>query len=89
MFGSSSLENPEINIAAGVHILSAIWNRTEEPTYEKVATLYNQLGATKVNGYGKTVVYYMTHKPWASKIGESWRQHRAKGTPPLREWKNR
>jgi len=55
------------NIAAGVHILAAIWQRTSDPTVEKVATLYNQLGATKVNGYGKTVAYYLQHKPWLNK----------------------
>ena len=59
-----TLEDPTRNIAAGVHILAAIWDRTDNPTVEKVATLYNQLGATQVNGYGKTVAYYMTHKPW-------------------------
>jgi len=58
------LEDPRLNIAAGVHILAAIWYRTDNPTVEKVATLYNQLGATKVNVYGKTVAYYMVHKPW-------------------------
>lgn len=58
------LENPRLNIAAGVHILSAIWCRTADPDAEKVATLYNQLGATKVNDYGKTVAFYMANKPW-------------------------
>jgi soluble lytic murein transglycosylase-like protein len=82
------LEDPQINIAAGVHILAAIWERTDEPTYEKVATLYNQLGASRVNGYGKTVVHYMVQKPWAPKIGESWRQYRHGRTPRLREWQN-
>jgi soluble lytic murein transglycosylase-like protein len=61
------LKDPRLNIAAGVHILSAIKTRTAEPTNEKVATLYNQLGATKVNNYGKTVSFYATHKPWARK----------------------
>jgi hypothetical protein len=60
----NDLFNKEANISAGVHIISAIWERTEEPTYEKVATLYNQLGATKVNRYGKTVSYYRDTKPW-------------------------
>ena len=58
------LEHPDRNIAAGVHILAAIWDRTKDPTVEKVATLYNHLGATKVNVYGKTVTYDMVHKSW-------------------------
>lgn len=62
-----SLEKLPINLAAGVHLLSAIWERTHEPTVEKVATLYNELGATRVNSYGKTVAKYMTQKPWLRK----------------------
>jgi hypothetical protein len=61
------LQDPRLNIAAGVHILAAIKTRTAEPNDEKVATLYNQLSATKVNNYGKTVSFYATHKPWARK----------------------
>jgi hypothetical protein len=59
-----ALKDKAMNIAAGARILSAIWERTQDPTPEKVATLYNQLGATKVNTYGRTVVHYMKFKPW-------------------------
>lgn len=61
------LEDPNLNIATGVHILASIRDRTQDPSAEKIATLYNQLGATKVNPYGKTVAYYMEHKPWLAK----------------------
>jgi hypothetical protein len=63
-----ALTDRKLNIAAGVHILAAIWERTLDPTVEKVATLYNQLGATQVNNYGKTVAQYMVHKPWSAAV---------------------
>jgi hypothetical protein len=63
----SDLMSSNLNIAAGVHILAAIWERTKDPTVERVATLYNELGATKVNVYGKTVAYYVLQKPWLRK----------------------
>jgi hypothetical protein len=59
-----ALKDAYLNVAAGTHILSQIWERTKDPTPEKVATLYNQLGAERVNGYGKTIALYMTQKPW-------------------------
>lgn len=62
-----ALKKTPLNLAAGVHLLSAIWERTHEPTVEKVATLYNELGATRVNRYGKTVAHYMIQKPWLRK----------------------
>lgn len=61
------LKDPTMNIAAGARILAAIWERTQNPTPEKVATLYNQLGATSVNTYGRTVAHYMKFKPWYHK----------------------
>jgi hypothetical protein len=60
----TDLTDPVRNIEAGVYILAQIWSRTPDPTVEKVATLYNKLGATEVNGYGKTVAKYTTQKPW-------------------------
>jgi soluble lytic murein transglycosylase-like protein len=67
----NTLKDHTLNVAAGVHILAAIWQRTADATPEKVATLYNQLGATKVTGYGKTVAYYMAHKPWIRTAGKA------------------
>jgi hypothetical protein len=58
------MKKSPLNIAAGVHILAAIWERTADPTVAKVATLYNQLGATSVSAYGKTVEQYMKQRPW-------------------------
>lgn len=85
----SDLDNPQLNIEAGVYILSQIWQRTEDPTPEKVATLYNQLGATAVNQYGKTVVTYMNQRPWAPKLGASKQAYDMKYKPQMKVWKNR
>lgn len=85
----ADLDNAELNIEAGVYILAQIWARTENPNYEKVATLYNMMSATKVDGYGKTVVYYMQHRPWIRKVGESQRLYQQRQTPPMKIWKNR
>lgn len=87
----SDLEDPEKNIEAGNRILAAIWERTEDPTYEKVATLYNQLGAESVNAYGKTVCFYMKQKPWGVLLGTSFRQWKGKWEPPspkLKRWES-
>ena len=85
----ADLDNPELNIEAGTYILSQIWQRTVDPTPEKVATLYNQLGATAVNQYGKTIVAYMKQRPWASKVGASKRLHDAQTGRQLKVWQGR
>ena len=72
----ADLQDPTRNIAAGVHILAMIWERTPDPTVEKVASLYNQLGAQKVNGYGKTVAQYMQQKPWLKKPAKANSHHK-------------
>lgn len=82
------LEEPEYNIAKGVEILKAIWDRTEDPSFEKVATLYNQLGAQAVNKYGKTVVAYMRERPWLSNMGKS-RQEYIQRNARLKQWINK
>jgi hypothetical protein len=48
----------------GVRILEALWRNTENPTVEKVATLYHNQGETAVTSYGKTVAHYHASKPW-------------------------
>jgi hypothetical protein len=61
-----TLLDKQYNIMAGAHLLWALWERVEDPSYEKVAQLYNQLGATKVGRYGKTVDRYRRERPWLS-----------------------
>jgi hypothetical protein len=52
------------NIEAGAYILGQLWNKTEQPTIAKVATLYVKLGATEVNDYGRTVEKFYKTRPW-------------------------
>lgn len=58
------LQDPAVNVRVGTDILRELWNRTEAPTPENVASLYNDLGADRVTDYGKTVVHYYMTKPW-------------------------
>jgi len=66
------LGNDAGNIRAAIHILKELEARIEEPTVEKVATLYNSLGDDRVSAYGKTVAYYYSRKPW-NPIGRLFR----------------
>jgi soluble lytic murein transglycosylase-like protein len=52
------------NIEAGSYLLKELWQRTDKPSIEKVATLYHNVGDTAVSNYGKTVDYYYKNKPW-------------------------
>ncbi|MGB9368923.1 MAG: hypothetical protein WCE79_23200 [Xanthobacteraceae bacterium] len=58
------MEKPGRNIATGVKILSGLKARLENPSIEKIATLYNDLAANSVSSYGKTVAEYYRTKPW-------------------------
>jgi hypothetical protein len=51
-------------VEAGTFILSSIAARVEDPTPEKIFTLYNNLRADKVSDYGKTAAAYFRDKPW-------------------------
>lgn len=84
----TDLDNPQLNIEAGVYILAQIWERTEDPNCEKVATLYNQLGATSVNQYGKTIVAYMKSRPWAATMAPPKRPNPKENSLQLKRWKN-
>lgn len=59
-----NLKCPFYNIEFGVIILARITARVKDPTPRKVATIYNFLGAEKVNEYGARVAKLMTEKPW-------------------------
>jgi len=63
-YSRNDLQDPMINIEVGAFLLAEIWKRTKDPTPEKVATLYNDLGARKVSDYGKTVIVYYRSRPW-------------------------
>jgi hypothetical protein len=45
--GTLNFNDVQDNIRAGVYILSELWKRVEQPSIERVATLYNSLGADR------------------------------------------
>ncbi len=59
-----NLNCPFNNIEIGVILLARISARIKSPTPRKVATIYNFLGAEKVNKYGARVGKLMKEKPW-------------------------
>ena len=70
-FGSrSDLEKPESNIRAGAEMLLRIRGHlpTEAPV-SHVATLYNNINATRVNDYGARVQRLYDTQPWDAGVG--------------------
>ena len=63
-FSREELKEPEHNISAGILLLKRIWDRVPDPSVEKVATLYQDLGATKVSKYGARVGKIYADKLW-------------------------
>jgi hypothetical protein len=63
------LLDPAYNIDAGAKILASIQANLapEDTTVDKIATLYNKLGATQVTDYGARVNAIYTAKPWIQK----------------------
>ena len=53
-----------INIRLTAAILSEISARLENPTSAAVATLYNNMAADYLTGYGLTIEQYMELRPW-------------------------
>src|SRR5207247_3205556 len=58
------LEDRETNVAVGTYLIGQLWSRIDAATPAKVATLYNNLFADSVTGYGKTVALYYARRPW-------------------------
>ena len=63
----ADLEDPRRNIEIGVRILRGIQARTMRPDVRRVATLYNNLSADRVNDYGARVETIYTEKLWRSR----------------------
>lgn len=66
-FTPQDLKKTSNNVMAGTRILKELWQRVENPTVEKVATIYHNLGDEKVSSYGKTAAHYYQTKPWTRK----------------------
>jgi hypothetical protein len=58
---------PYYNIDFGVILLSRIQARIKNPTIAKIASIYNFLGAEKVNNYGARDAIIYFEQPWVKK----------------------
>ena len=56
--------NKEINIKIGYALVAKILERIQNPTIEKVGTIYNVLGKEKISSYGKVLKYYYDNESW-------------------------
>lgn len=61
------LDCPYYNIEFGVILLSRIAARIKDPTPKNIASVYNFIGANKVNSYGARVAKVMRSKPWVKR----------------------
>lgn len=61
------LNCPYYNIDFGIILLSRIQVRIKNPSIAKIASIYNYLGAEKVNNYGARVAKIYFTQPWVSK----------------------
>jgi Transglycosylase SLT domain len=66
-FSRDDLRNPETNIQVGIALLKRIKKQVPDGDIKKIATLYNELGATKVSDYGARVESIYKEKPWRRK----------------------
>lgn len=61
------LNNAEENIEAGVILLKRISDRIENPTPEKIGSIWNFTGRENVNEMGKEIGEAFRTKPWKKK----------------------
>lgn len=65
------IKNPEKNIQLACILLKRIEERIPNPTIEKIATIYNFLGAEETREYGARVKQIYLNKEW-EKTNSSW-----------------
>ena len=63
--------DPYTNIHAGVTLIKRIQDRLDDPSPEKIATLYNALAKDSISDYGARVGNVMETKPWDHNILDS------------------
>jgi soluble lytic murein transglycosylase-like protein len=67
-FGTrQDMQDPEKNIRAGVEMIFRIQANMTGAPVEKIATLYNNINAEKVNNYGMRVKKIYDEQPWVGK----------------------
>ena len=63
-----NVNNLEDNIKASITLIKRISERIENPTVERVATLYNSLAKEKVTNYGARVGEIFRTNPWGERL---------------------
>lgn len=66
-YSRKDLETPRLNIKAGIDLVKRIYLQNPHASVSEVATLYNDLGAKRINDYGARVGRVMKEKPWLKK----------------------
>ncbi|MBE6451245.1 MAG: hypothetical protein E7016_04705 [Alphaproteobacteria bacterium] len=56
--------NPEQNIELGTRIIKQIYNSLDNPTPDRIGTLYNSAAKDKISSYGYRVGDAYKNKPW-------------------------
>ncbi len=56
--------NPEQNIELGIRVLKSLYDAVPDKDIAKVATLWNQTGASQVTDYGRRAKEYYNNKYW-------------------------
>ncbi len=67
--------NKEANIKMGYELLKRIIARIQNPTIEKIGTLYNTLAKEKISSYGRILQYYYDNQSW---IGDAEKNNERK-----------
>lgn len=66
-YTKDKLKDPRLNIRAGIDLVKRIESKVSDASIEKIATLYNDLDARRINDYGARVARIMKEKPWLEK----------------------
>lgn len=66
-FSRGDLRDPETNIQVGIALLKRIKKQVLDGDIKKIATLYNNLGTTKVSDYGARVASIYKERSWERK----------------------
>jgi hypothetical protein len=61
----NDLHNPEDNIRIGVMLIKRIQDRIKDHTPEKIASIYNFMGAEKITDFGARVGQVSKGQLWA------------------------
>ncbi len=68
-FSRNELKTIKKNITAGIFLIKQLSERVHPYSIERLASLYQDLGATKVTEYGARVKQIYDKKPWIPEPG--------------------